>query len=179
MMNNNLSIDNNLAFYGILITSGIILGCTLYYLFKSNYTANLPLNTESFTNQEIDTIVKENESTRKNLHEVVDNDSYYSRDDDSQITSDYEDHFERAGRADFDEIISNPDLYFIPGNFRMPIGPDEFVMPDVDFDVCSIEELKVFEISSLYSKEITEKSLTEEDLMEIVCLFKKTELATN
>jgi len=115
----------------------------------------------------------------KNLHEVVDNDSYYSRDDDSQITSDYEDHFERAGRADFDEIISNPDLYFIPGNFRMPIGPDEFVMPDVDFDVCSIEELKVFEISSLYSKEITEKSLTEEDLMEIVCLFKKTELATN
>src|SRR5229473_425745 len=35
-MNYNLLTDNNLNFYYILIGSGIILSCSLYYLFKNN-----------------------------------------------------------------------------------------------------------------------------------------------
>jgi hypothetical protein len=52
-------------------------------------------------------------------------------------------------------------------------------MPDVDFNVCSIEELKAFEISSLFSKQLAAKSISEEDLMGIISVFSKKDLATN
>jgi hypothetical protein len=52
-------------------------------------------------------------------------------------------------------------------------------MPDVDFNVCPIEELKLFELSSIFQRELAEKSLSEEDLMELISLFSKEDLATN
>jgi hypothetical protein len=55
----------------------------------------------------------------------------------------------------------------------------EFIMPDVDFNVCSIEELKLFEFCSLYGKEMAEYSITEEEMMELICYFNKEDLATN
>jgi hypothetical protein len=52
-------------------------------------------------------------------------------------------------------------------------------MPDVDFNVCPIEELKLFEFCSLYGKEMAEHSVTEEEMMELICLFSDKDLATN
>lgn len=52
-------------------------------------------------------------------------------------------------------------------------------MPDVDFNVCPIEELKLFELVSLYSRELSEHAVSTEDLMELICLFSKADLATN
>jgi hypothetical protein len=51
--------DNNLFDYGILIGCGLILGCSVYYLIRSNNIANLPNlpnNTEALTNPDIETI---------------------------------------------------------------------------------------------------------------------------
>jgi hypothetical protein len=56
---------------------------------------------------------------------------------------------------------------------------EKFIMPDVDFNVCPIEELKLFELVSLYSRELSEHAVSTEDLMELICLFSKADLATN
>jgi hypothetical protein len=56
---------------------------------------------------------------------------------------------------------------------------EKFIMPDVDFNICPIEELKLFELSSIFFRELAEHMVSEEDLMEIICLFSKAELATN
>jgi hypothetical protein len=52
-------------------------------------------------------------------------------------------------------------------------------MPNVDLDVCSIEELKLFEISSLYSDEISYYGITEEELIEMIGIFDIDQLLTN
>lgn len=52
-------------------------------------------------------------------------------------------------------------------------------MPDVDFDICSIQELKHFEICSIFNKEIAEKGFTEDDIMVIISIFSDGDLATN
>jgi len=41
-------------------------------------------------------------------------------------------------------------------------------MPNVDLDVCPIEELKFFEFSSLYAREIMEHSISDEEIMEFI-----------
>jgi hypothetical protein len=41
-------------------------------------------------------------------------------------------------------------------------------MPNVDFDVCPIEELKFFEFSSLYQREIIEHFISDEEIMEFI-----------
>jgi hypothetical protein len=52
-------------------------------------------------------------------------------------------------------------------------------MPNVDLDVCSIYELKLFEISSLYSDEISYYGITEEELIEMIGIFDIDQLLTN
>jgi Glu-tRNA(Gln) amidotransferase subunit E-like FAD-binding protein len=52
-------------------------------------------------------------------------------------------------------------------------------MPNVDLDVCSIYELKHFEISSLYSDEISYYGITEEELIEMIGIFDIDQLLTN
>jgi hypothetical protein len=41
-------------------------------------------------------------------------------------------------------------------------------MPFVDFNVCSIQELKLFEFTSLYARELIEHSISEEEIMEFL-----------
>jgi hypothetical protein len=52
-------------------------------------------------------------------------------------------------------------------------------MPNVDLDVCSIYELKLFEISSIYSQEIFDNGITEAELIEMIGIFDFDQLCTN
>jgi hypothetical protein len=156
-MNYNLLFDNNLTDYGILIGCGLILGCSLIYLIRSNY---IPYrNIEALTNEEIEAIVNENAVTiitNENIDAIIDSDS------DTEVASDYQSTSDNESILDFD--FTDLDLFF---------------MPNVDFDVCSIQELKFFEISSIYYREIAEKLVTDEQLKEIIGAFTDIELATN
>jgi hypothetical protein len=156
-MNYNLLFDNNLTDYGILIGCGLILGCSLIYLIRSNY---IPYrNIEALTNEEIEAIVNENAVTiitNENIDAIIDSDS------DTEVASDYQSTSDNESILDFD--FTDLDLFF---------------MPNVDFDVCSIQELKFFEISSIYYREIAEKLVTDEELKEIIGVFTDIELATN
>jgi hypothetical protein len=157
-MNYNLILDNNLNYYGIIIGSGIILGCTLIFLIKSNYTAIPPQNIEALTNQnieaftyeEIEAIVNENAVTITSIENI---DAITDSDSDTDVESDYNSTFNSDSTSDTESILNDPDLFF---------------MPNVDFDVCPIEELKFFEFSSLYQREIIEHSITDEDIMEFL-----------
>jgi hypothetical protein len=176
-MTNTSLLNNNLFDYTILIGCGIILGCSLFYLIRSNYTVIPSNNTEALTNQEIEGIINENAVTminNENIDAIIDNDS----DTDSQSTYDNESLFDSASSSDFDDIIQDPDIYYLPYMENI-YSSEEFIMPDVDFNVCPIEELKLFEISSLYSRKMAEHSISEEDLMELLSFFNKKELATN
>jgi hypothetical protein len=158
-MKNNLLFDNNLTDYGILFSCGFILGCTLFYLIRSNYTTIPSKNIETLTNGEIEAIVNENTVTiinNEDIDAIIDSESDTDVESDSQSTSDSE------STLDFD--YGDLDLYF---------------MPNVDFNVCSIQELKFFEISSLYYREIAEKSVTDEELMDLICYCTESELLTN
>jgi hypothetical protein len=158
-MNLNLLFDNNLTNYDIFIGCGIILGCTLFYLIKSNYTTILPKNIEALTNEEIEAIVNENAVTiinNENIDAIIDSDS------DTDVESDYQSTFDTESILDVD--ITDLDLFF---------------MPDVDFNVCSIQELKLLEINSIFSREIAEHFVTEEQLIELIYSFTDIELATN
>lgn len=156
----NLLFDNNLIYYGTFISCGLILGCVYCYLVRSKYTVIPSKNIEALTNGEIEAIVNENTVTitnNENIEAINDDDT------ESDVDSYYDcitSHFETLDEVD----ITDLDLFF---------------MPYVDFDVCSIQELKFFEISSIYSKEIAEYYITDEQLMDIICYFTDTELATN
>lgn len=149
-MNYNLTFDNNLDFYFILIGSGLILGCTLYYLIRSNNTTIPSKNIEAFTNEEIETILIENMEPISNAN--IDN-FITDSDLETDIGSDYHSTFDSDSTSDIESILNDPDLFF---------------MPNVDFDVCPIEELKFFEFSSLYQKEIVEHSISDEEIMEFI-----------
>jgi hypothetical protein len=156
-MNYNLLFDNNLTDYGILIGCGLILGCSLFYLIRSNYIPSK--NIEALTNEEIEAIVNENAvtiRTNENIDAIIDSDS------DTEVASDYQSTSDNESILDVD--FTDLDLFF---------------MPNVDFDVCSIQELKFFEISSIYYREIAEKLVTDEQLKEIIGAFTDIELATN
>ena len=123
-MNNNFLYDNNLTDYGIIICCGLILGCSIYYLIRSNNIAIPSENIEALTNE---AIVNENAVTiinNENIDAIIDSDS------DTDIESDYQSTSDNESILDFD--FTDLDLFF---------------MPNVDFDVCSIQELKLFEIS--------------------------------
>jgi hypothetical protein len=157
-MNINLFFDNHFTDYGILIGCGLILSCSVIYLIRSNYTAIPSKNLEALTNEEIEAIVNENAVTKinnENIDAIIDSDS------DTDVTSDY-------------QTTDNESILDVDCNEL-----DLFFMPNVDFDVCSIQELKLFEISSIYYREIAEKFITEEQLTEIISSFTDAELATN
>jgi hypothetical protein len=169
----NLLIDNNFYDYGIIIGCGLILGCSVYYLIRGNNIANLPNNTEALTNQEIEAINNENMVPNSNIEDPL-TDSDLDTDSDHANISDYD----TASTADFDEIVQDPDLLIMP-SFESKFRNVEFIMPDVDFNVCPIQELKLFEFCSLYVKEMAEHSISEEEMMELICAFPERDLATN
>ena len=149
-MNYNLIFDNDLNFYYILIGSGIILSCSLYYLFKNNNTKNLNINTETKNNEDIPQI----------SNDIIDyiSDSDFESDNVSEYLSPFD--CERNAEVYMDEL----DLFF---------------MPNVDTDVCSIHELKHFEICSLYREEMEASYVTEEELENILSIFSPEDLCTN
>jgi len=162
-MNNYLLFDNNLTDYGILIGCGIILGCTLFYLIRNNQNQTIfnSNNVEALTNEEIEGIVNENAVTiitNENIDAIIDSDS----DSDTDVESYYQ--------------STSDDESILDVNFN---ELDLFFMPDVDFDVCSLQELKIFEISSMFSREIAAKGITDEQLTELIYSFTDIELLTN
>ena len=166
-INYNLFFNNGFTDYGILIASGLILGCTLSYFFISNYKAISSTNLESLTNlepltnEDIEAIINENAVNiiaNENIEAIIDSDS------DSDIASVYQTSLDSASESDFDEILDDLDLFF---------------MPNVDFDVCPIEELKFFEFCSLYAREISEHSISDDEVREFISYFTDEELATN
>jgi hypothetical protein len=162
-MDSNLYLDNNLTDYGMLIGCALILGCTLFYLIRSNYTAIPSQNIEVLTNEEIGTIVNENAAIIKkneNKDVIIDSDS------DTNVETDHDTIFDSESTSDDESILDLEDL-------------DLFFMPNVDFNVCSIEELKCFEIIALYPKELFEKLVTYEELMSLICYCTEKELLTN
>nr|YP_010384648.1 hypothetical protein NDC34_mgp07 [Russula rosea]UHA57047.1 hypothetical protein [Russula rosea] len=174
----NLLTNNNICDYGILIACGISLCCTVYLLILSNNIANLPNNTEDLTNQEIEAI--ENEIENRVLVSNIENIEDFLTDSDFETDSSYDNisDYESANEDDFSEIWEDPDLVILPP-FETKFRNVEFIMPDVDLNVCPIEELKLFEFCSLYGKEMAEHSVTDEEMMDIICLFQEEELATN
>jgi len=94
----------------------------------------------------------------ENIEAIIDSDS----DTDTEVESDIQSTSDNESILDID--IIDLDLFF---------------MPNVDFDVCSIYELKFFEISSIFYRQIAEKLITDEELIELISLFTKAELATN
>jgi hypothetical protein len=157
-MNSNLLLDTTLTYYGLLIGCGIILGCSfsLYKLIKSNYTASHSTNIPGLTNEEIEAIIKENALTIFDS----DSDSDYDSDHDTEALFDYDSTSDTESISDID--IS--DLFF---------------MPNVDLKVCSIQELKFFEISSIYAEEIAANNVTDEELIQLIDYLKEDELFTN
>jgi hypothetical protein len=162
--------NNNLTDYGILISCGLILGCSLFYLIKSNNTAIPSTNIEGITNEEIDTIINESEVTKisnANIDAIIDSDS----DTESYISS-----YDTESTLDVD--LRELDLLVMP-YVSSVFSNEEFIMPDVDFNICPIEELKLFELCSIFSKEMIEHELTEEDMKELIAIFPESDLATN
>jgi DNA-directed RNA polymerase subunit F len=150
-MENNLLHDNNLNLYVILIASGLILGCSLYYIIKNNYTAYPSKNMEPVTNEEIEAILNENENITTISNENIDK-FLTDSDLETDIESDPDTSF------DSQSILSDIDITDL----------DLFFMPNVDLEVCDISELKFFEISSIYSKEIEANGITEDQLRRII-----------
>jgi hypothetical protein len=160
-MNNNFLLDNNLTDYGMLILCGLILTCSVCYLIRSNYTAIPPKNMEPFTYEEMEAVFNEHAVTvmnSENLEDIIDSDS------DTDVEFDYQSTYNSDSTSDIESILNDPERFF---------------MPNVDFDVCPIEELKFFEFTSLYNREIVEHSITDADIIEFLSWFSKEELATN
>jgi hypothetical protein len=149
-MNYNLLTDNDLNFYYILIASGIILSCSLYYLLKKNNTENLNKNTETINNEDMIGI------SNDILDAITDSDF------ESDMASDYQTPFDSQSTIDID-----------------PTELDLFFMPNVDIDQFSIHELKHFEICSLYSEEMEAYHITDEELENIIGIFSVEDLCTN
>jgi hypothetical protein len=179
----DLLTNNNFLEYNIFIGCGIILTCTIIYIIRSNYTAIPSKNMEAIPNQEIEAIVNENavtEINNKNIDAIIENNSDTDTDVDTQSTFDTESLLDSVASSDFEQMLDDPELFFLPLSMVKSIyNSEKFIMPDVDFNICPIEELKLFELSSIFFRELAEHSISAEELMELICLFSKADLATN
>lgn len=196
---NTLLSNNNSFDYSIIISGGIILSCTLFYIIRSKYTAIPSKNTNALTNQETEAIVNKNAVTtpeteaivnenavtkidNKNIDAIIDNDSDTDTDTDvdTQSTSDNESLLDSATSSDFENMLEDAEVFFTPESILEHLhNTEKFIMPDVDFNVCPIEELKLFELCSIFSKELAEHDVSVEELIELISLFSKADLATN
>lgn len=157
-----MDMDQNMTDITSLITVGLILCFSVLYLIRSNNTTNI--DNQNINNQNIDTIIDNNSETDTDVDTQFDNESL----SDSATSSVWE------------GILEDPEVFFLPSSILKIINDKkEFIMPDVDFNVCPIEELKLFELCSLFSRELAEHAVSEEELMELICLFSKADLATN
>jgi hypothetical protein len=159
---NNLNLDYD---YQILILLCLILGCSITYLLISKYTSIPSKNIEALTNEEIETII--NEITVPVSNANIDNfitDSESDTEDNSDIQSWFNSDSDSDTDSAAESILNDPALFF---------------MPNVDFDVCPIEELKFFEWKSIYAREIYEHSISDEEIMEFISFYSEEELTSN
>jgi|GEM_PF-2970611 hypothetical protein len=154
-MNYNLLFDNNLTYGGIFLGCGLIFGFSLYYLIRSNHIATPSKNIETFTNEEIEAIFNENAVNVINNDENIDNfiidsdsDTYFETESEESQTM-----YDSDSSSEYESVASDA---------------DSFIMPDVDFDVCPIEELKLFEFTSLYPEELRAHNISVEDIIEFL-----------
>jgi hypothetical protein len=85
--------------------------------------------------------------------------------------------YDRATTADFDEILMETYRFTLP-QFESKFKFVESIMPDVDLNVCPIQELKLFEFCSLFAEEMAEHSMTEQDIMDMIVGFSDEDLAS-
>jgi hypothetical protein len=182
-MNYTLLTNNNITDYGIIIGCGLIIGCTIFFLIKSNYTAVPSKNIQALTDENIQALTDEiiqaptdenvqaltdeiiQDIVNENAVTVINNDNLdaiLDSESDTDSSSDYDSTFDTDSIPDID--LDELDLFF---------------MPFVDFNVCSLQELKYFEISSIFSRELAEKDVSDEELMDLICYFTEDELLTN
>jgi len=175
-MTTNLIMDNHLIEYGLFLGCGVIIGTYIYYLFKPDCIYDTKFPTEDIDAILAETTANSNQNTDQNLTDSglnTDSDSDRILNTDSETDSDLNtdsetDHdtpwnSDSSSDSDSEEIVIPEDTHFIP---------------NVDFDVCSLHELKLFEIKSLYSRQIAENNLTDEDLMEIITFFSDADLCS-
>lgn len=156
------NLDNE---YVILIGCGLILGYSVSYWIKNHYIT-IP-NREALTNEELQAILNEHAGT------VGNNDNIDALITDSDFETDSSSDYHST--SDNESILSTSDDESILDLNEL----DLFFMPNVDLDVCSIQELKFFEIKSLYPNELAEKQVTDEELMDLICYFPEERLTTN
>ena len=126
-------------------------------------------NIPAITNGEIEAIANENAVNAVNVLNIIHIDE--TIDDEFEVDSGYGSNESNVGSD-----ISNDSDY----QFEFVINdPTPFVMPDVDFNICPIHELRAFEFQSLYARELEENSVSEEDVIEILSWFTEEQLATN
>jgi hypothetical protein len=161
---NELILDNNLTDYGMLIGCGIIFSFSLYYLIKGNYITTPSKNIEGITNEEIGTIISDNmvPISEANVDSfITDSDS------ETDVESDHDTIFNSDSDSDsasgFEDILNDPNIS---------------MLPFVDFDVCSIQELKFFEYTSLYSRQLAEHNISDAEVMEFISWWTNEQLAT-
>lgn len=157
-----LFFENSLDLQRIWIVTGVLLTMSIYYLIIGD-THQQP-NREPFRPEEIEAIMNENAVNVVNANIDAFTDSEFETETASAIDTPFVSDSESDTNSDPESILDDPEIFF---------------MPNVDFDVCPIEELKHFEFCSLYAKEIAEKSIEDEEIMEFLSLFTKEELATN
>jgi hypothetical protein len=155
-MHTNLIINNYLSDYGLLIACGLIIGFSSYYFLKSNFKAISSKNMEALRAENMEAISQAKidpnlTDSDLNTDSETDHDTVWDSDSSSDTDTDTENAAEQL------------EIYYLPF---------------VDLDVCSIQELKLFELHSLYSEQIAAKNLTDEDLMEIITFFTDAELCS-
>jgi hypothetical protein len=163
-MHKNLILDNQLTDYGLVIGCGLIIGFSLLYLIISHYKAIPSENMEALTHETMEAISNEDSHLRDISNKNIDS-NLTDSDSSTDSESDHDTVFDSDSSSDTDteNVEEQLEIYYLPF---------------VDLDVCSIQELKLFEIHSLYSKQIAENNLTDEDLMEIISFFTDAELCS-
>jgi hypothetical protein len=161
--NENLSLQEK-----IFISYGLLCVYTIYFIIKSQFIdtpikhltaedleaimneALMNENIEPLTIEDIEAIMNENivSVSNANIEDYI-----TDTDSSTELETDYQSTFDSESSSDTESILNDPDLFF---------------MPNVDFDVCPIEELKFFEFSSLYSREIVEHYISDEEIMEFI-----------
>ena len=178
-------------YYFTLIRLGIIL-CWIFYnffrknnikilskyikLLKNKITMKKNKNIEPFTDEEIGEILKQQSvivaaSNLEMIKAISDSDSEISDSEisissssESEIESDYDSMWDSDSSIDTESILNHPNLSFLP---------------NIDTTVCSILELKFFEIKSLYAEELIIHSVSDEEIIELLLEFTEEELASD
>lgn len=166
MSNELILINNNdMDVYCLIVGCGVFLTLSVYYLIIKEYTSVPVTNMEPITHEEMETIFDEDRNitsvSNANIDEFITDSDF---DTDTDVESDYQMSSDNDSDTESEHILDDPDLFF---------------MPNVDFDICPIEELKFFEFNSLYQREIMEHGISDEEIMEFISWYSKEDLATN